>query len=68
MSIPNNPFITLHQCKKRVEQIQSKLVDSSPYKKAGVLNFDHFHLKHEKKEVERKMTEIRRLTHPDIIA
>lgn len=68
MDIPNNPFVALHQCKKRVEQIQSKLLESTPYKKAGVLSFDHFQLKREKKEVERKMTEIRRLTHPDIIA
>lgn len=66
--IPDNPFIALQQYKKRAEQIQTKLSKSGPYEKPGVLNFDHFHLKKEGEAVKRKMIELRRTTHPDIIA
>lgn len=66
--LPENPFAALHQYKKRAEQIQTKLSASAPYQKPGVLSFDYFQLRQEKKEVESKMTEIRRTTHPDIIA
>lgn len=66
--IPGNPFIALHEYKKRAEQIQNKLATSAPYQKSGVLDFNHFHLKKEEKDIKNKMTEIRRTTHPDIIA
>lgn len=64
----NNPYIELHQCKVRATQVSEKLAESRPYKKAGVLNFEHFLLKQEEKEIKGKMTKIRSTIHPDIIA
>lgn len=68
MEMPNNPFVALHQCKIRATQVQDQLAKQKPYQKTGVLSFDYFKLKREGEELKRKMTDIRRLTHPDIIA
>lgn len=68
MDMPNNPFVALHQCKIRAAQVQNQLAKQKPYEKSGILSFGYFKLKREGEELKRMMTDIRRLTHPDIIA